>query len=124
MKDIEKIIVIEDIELKIDTCFGDTQCLIEFAPVSAIAEFCANDRNGIDPWSMLLNFKNPIAALTAIGKECLALAQQVNAEHGVPVFFAGKDAKRQRVYLKMLQRAGITCSLQADEDGDIFIRVI
>jgi hypothetical protein len=121
--DISRIINVQGVDVKIDTCFGEAQCLIEFAPILAIDKFIAAGRTGLDPWSMLVGFERPMAALNQLGMECLAIARDVAREHKIPVFFAGKDAKRHRVYLAMLNRAGINAKLEADEDKDVFIRV-
>ena len=89
----------------------------EFCLKDSLAKFLKNDRHGNNPWEEMVDFKNPKAAIMMIGKEVIELAG------GDECWLEGADERRQRVYQKMLARAGVRFVVAVDEFGDVGIRI-
>ena len=89
----------------------------DFCLKESLVRFVENDRTGESPWEELAGFRRPQEALRRIGSEVIALAG------GLPCWLEGADDRRQRVYAKMLARAGVLFVVAVDEFGDVGIRI-
>ena len=89
----------------------------DFCLKESLERFLANDLTGETPWEELAGFRRPQEALRRVGSEVIALAA------GCPCWLEGADERRQRVYAKMLARAGVEFVVAVDEFGDVGLRI-
>ena len=116
----ETIITVENVQVIVTSSISVNRADVGFALKSDYDKWLWSDDN-FDAHSVMVGWKNPIAALKAIGS--VAIDHAIEWKKKYPdcvVTFSGCDEKRNRVYMKMLKSAGIPVRMEnfETEDGE------
>ena len=118
MDHLENIITIEGRSVSVTACINGKRIDVGFALTASRDGWLAELVE--DPFGEMVQWKNPMMALRAIGEAALENAAKMFAAHpeATVATFSGSDAKRCAVYEKLLRRAGIRSERYLFEDGD------